>query len=140
MKKPAVNPLPYDVEIRDIPGHKIAQHLNVGQLADALGTSSHTLMKYVTAGVIRPDFRNKAANFFAEARLEEIKTLWRNRSKASLDSAPVKGVITPFGMMIPRARPDAALLERLIRTRPRRPSRDSSWRTRSRYNLKDLTP
>ena len=133
-----------DVEFRETrrPGF-----LNLKQLAAALGTTSSLLGAWVRKRLFRPDFYTARSVFFAEARLEEIKSKWANRRqkrqrkvKTSPEFVPVKGVITPFGVMLPRARPDAALLERLTLSREKRPSRDSSWKTRRRYNLKDLMP
>lgn len=128
------------VEFKDIRGRKIPGFLSIRELAAILGCNGLTLTKYVRQDLIRPDFYNRAAVFFDIARLEEIKKTWQNRSMASPVSAPAKGVITRFGMMLPRAKPDADLLRRLTLSRPKRPSRDSSWKTRRRYNLKDLTP
>jgi hypothetical protein len=128
------------VEFREVRGRWQSGYLNIAGLAEVLGCSTMTLTKFVRAGAIKPDFFNRTAIFFSIGRLEEIISLWQNKETLSRDSAPVRGVITRFGMMLPCAKPNAEVLKRLILSRPKRPSRDSSWRTRRRYNLKDLTP
>lgn len=127
------------VEFKDIPSNRIDGYLNRGQLAKLLDTMPATLWKYiVNERLFSPDFYTRKAIFFREDRIQELKSKWENRLTAWPDSIPVKGVITQFGMMVPRTKPRKEVLERLIQSRPKRRSRDSSWRTRAHYNLKDL--
>ena len=129
------------VEFCDIKANRIPNYLNRGQLAEILSTTPGTLNRYILREeLFQPDFYNKKGIFFRIDRLEELKSKWEDRHSAFPASGPVRGVITPFGMMLPRVRPKKEVLERLIQSRPKRRSRDSSWRTRKRYNLKDLKP
>lgn len=129
------------VEFKDIPSNRIAGFLNQAQLAVVLGCHILLLGKYIVhERLFRPDFYTRKAIFFREDRIQELKSKWENRLTAWPDSIPVKGVITQFGMMAPRTKPRKEVLERLIQSRPKRRSRDSSWRTRAHYNLKDLKP
>lgn len=128
------------VEKREIRSYRISGYLNKPQMRAVLGTALVTFDQFLATGLIKPDFYTDNGVFFDEARLEEIKKQWADRLTSSRVSGPVKGVITPFGIMLPQERPNAKLLERLTRSRPKRASRDSSFKTRKRYNLKDLTP
>lgn len=140
-----------DIEFRE-PGRWIEPgFLNFRQIAAALGVSHTAVQVNTKKGLFKPDFYSSRGVFFAEGRLEEIKLKWTSRQRKKVVRTkkpkppspawvPEKGVITQFGMMLPRVRPDEKVLERLMASRPKRPSRDSSWRTRRRYNLKDLTP
>lgn len=129
------------VEFCEIKANRISGFLNRGQLAELLGTSPGTLNQYILRDrLFMPDFFNKKGIFFNETRIQELKDKWENRLSAFPDSVPVRGVITQFGMMLPRVKPRKEVLERLTSLRPKRASRNSSWRTRKRYNLKDLKP
>lgn len=127
------------VEFKEKPGNNHAGFLNVGQLAAHLGFNRNTLSKHLLAGLFLPDFITSKGIFFNEDRLQEIKAKWDERLTVYPGSEPVRGIITPFGMMLPRVRPKREVLERLTLTKPKRRSRDSSWRTRKRYDLQDLS-
>jgi hypothetical protein len=127
------------VEFRDISLNRIEGYINRGQLANVLGCTVETLNRHIVhERLFNPDFYTRKAIFFHIDRIQELKAKWENRNQAFPVSGPVKGVITQFGMMLPRVRPKKEVLERLTLSRPKRRSRDSSWRTRKRYNLKDL--
>jgi len=128
-----------DVEFRDIPGNTISGYLNGAQLAEELGCVRFTITKFILRErLFLPDFYTKKGIFFKVDRIPELKEKWQNRHSAFPVSGPVKGVITRFGMMLPRVSPRKEVLERLMLKVPKRRSRDSSWRTRPHYNLKDL--
>lgn len=127
------------VEFCDIPLNQIEGYLNRTELAKALNVAGDTLNKYILhERLFMPDFYTKKGIFFRIERIMELKEKWENRLSAFPVSGPVKGVITQFGMMLPRIKPRKEVLERLIQSRPKRRSRDFSWKTRKRYNLKDL--
>ena len=128
-----------EVEFRDIPGNTISGYLNKAQLSKELGCEPNTVRKFILRErLFLPDFYTKKGIFFKVDRIPELKDKWQNRLSAFPVSGPVKGVITRFGMMLPRVSPRKEVLERLMLKVPKRRSRDSSWRTRPHYNLKDL--
>lgn len=126
------------VEKSEIRRKKIAGFLNITRLAVVLGTDRNSVAKWIGRGVLDPDFRTNDSVFFAEDRLPEIKAKWADRHSSSPVSVLSKGVITQFGLMLPRVRPKREVLERLSRARPKRRLRDSSFRTRKHYNLSDV--
>lgn len=126
------------VEKSEIRHKRIPGFLNIAQLAVALGTGRNDVSKWARRGVLNPDLRNNEAVFFAEDRLQELREKWADRRSSSPVSVLSKGVITQFGVMLPRVRPKNEVLEQLNRQRHKRPSRDSSWLTRPNYNLSDV--
>jgi hypothetical protein len=127
------------VEFRDISLNRIDGYLNRGQLAELLDTGTLALNRYILhERLFSPDFYTRKGIFFHIDRIQEIKAKWEDRFQAFPGSGPVRGVITQFGTMLPRVKPRKEVLERVTLSRPKRRSRDSSWRTRKHYNLKDL--
>lgn len=127
-----------DVEFSEIASHTFPGYLNCKQMAARLDANLGHFNKWVKDGSFQPDLYNAISVFFSEKRAAEIEAKWPDRLTLSPASAPVMGVITPFGMMRPRVFPKREVLARLIQSRPKRASRDGSWKTRKRYNLADL--
>lgn len=127
------------VEFKDIGLNRIDGFLNRQQLAELLNIGTLALSHYIVKErLFQPDFYTRKGIFFSIDRTEELKSKWQSRHSAFPDSRPVKGIITSFGIMLPRVKPKGEVLERVTRSRPKRRSRDGSWRTKKHYNLEDL--
>lgn len=109
-------------------------------LAKHLGANQMTVLAAIKNEILIPDRVNAdGAHQFRRDRLPEIEKLWKNRLEAYPAWASVKAVITPYGMMRPRAAPRGEVFAPEMLKRPEPTSRGSSSNRKVFYNLNDLT-
>jgi len=131
--------LPELLELLD--GHRRMHpdFMSVKELSLVLGVKETTAMRYVREEILIPDRVNAAGvTQFRRSRLPEIEKLWKKRRELYPAWAPVKGVITPYGMMRPRAAPRGEVFAPEMLLRPARRMRGSYSPRETFYNLTDL--
>lgn len=132
--------LPALLEMLDQLRRQHPDFLSAKALAKHLGASQMTVLAAINNEILIPDRVNAdGAHQFRRDRLPEIEKLWKNRLEAYPAWASVKAVITPYGMMRPRAAPRGEVFAPEMLQRPEPTSRGSFSNRKVFYNLNDLT-
>jgi hypothetical protein len=87
-----------------------------------LGVAVSTLKKYIDDGRMTPDASTKGKrvrHYFRQDRLQEHIAAWNARHEKSPNWVPARVIITPHGMIRPRAEPKAEAFARLILSLPK---------------------
>lgn len=114
-------------------------YISAMALAKHVGCSYAVMLKHLSLGTIKPDALGPDnRHLFRKDKIAEHVEKWNNRHEASPTSAREVVVITPFGMIRPRAEPDVRALAPLLLLKPRRHSRPGSSTREPDYNLSDL--
>lgn len=131
--------LPELLELLDGHRREHPDFITVWALARHLGVNEQTVMRYVDNEILIPDRVNAAGvTQFKRERLQELEKTWKNRRESYPAWAPAKGVITPYGMMKPRAAPRGEVFAPEMLSRPKRRMRGSYSPKETFYNLTDL--
>lgn len=113
--------------------------ITAAQFAKIVGAHQMHVTKEIRDGRFKPDHVNARGRYlFHHTKINEHIASWNSRHAAFPTSAREMAVITPSGMIRPRAAPDVRALAPLLLAKLRPTSRPG-YLTRNRdYNLKDL--
>lgn len=132
--------LPALLEFIDQHRYRHPQFISASELANHLGVSTTALSNSMKNDIMVPDRMNAVGVYqFRRDRLQELEERWKNRLHAYPAWAPVRGVITQYGMMLPRVVPRGEVFTREILSQPGKPMRDLFRPKPTFYNLSDLS-
>lgn len=108
------------------------------QIAPLLGTGYLNVLYYLKNGTFKADVTGPTGDhLFRKDKFNEIEKRWNTRHEASPTWAKERVVITPFGMIRPRAEPDVLAFAPYLLKLPKRLS-PAGLRRAPGYNFKDL--